>query len=159
FMFEDTSNSSHIVATPFSLNILNLFAYNSSPGGVEHAVYQGMGGNDNLTFNTPNAGLGGNSIIYTPGTFPDAGNIASRTFGGGTAYLPLDFFGLGITGTITYTSSLAARVDDLTVNGTSNSDRFTVLGTGDANNGTLQISKVAPPANNETLVMNTRSIG
>ncbi len=54
-IIEDITNTSAIAAAPFSLSVtianVVVFAYTSSPGGVEQVVYQGMAGGDTLTIN------------------------------------------------------------------------------------------------------------
>lgn len=157
FQFNDATNTSKITAIPFSLSVPG-FSYVSSPGGVEHAVYHGIGGNDNLTFNSPsNGGALANDIIYTPGATADSGSIASRLLGGGTTLVPLTFAGLGANGTITYTTANpgGGRVDLLEINGTSSSDVFQVNGAG---NGSVQLFKIGSGSVFESVVMNTNAI-
>ena len=124
----DTTNSSLITLTnSFTIPALN---YTSSPGGVEQVVYQGLGGNDLLTFDTSASGVGANGITFTPGATPDAGSILARTLGGsGTPLLPFDFTDIGAGGSVTFTNG-NGRVDALDLNGTSASDLFTVSSTG-----------------------------
>ncbi len=162
FLFNDTNNTSHIVATQFSINVANLFSYTSSPGGVEQAVYQGgaSGGPDNLTFNTPANGQLGNGITYIPGAARDAGSIQSRLVGG-VPLVPLTFTGLGAAATITFTNATTnpnGRTDILNLDGTSSADAFQVLGAANGGQGTAQI--LQPGLNNifETVLLNTNAI-
>ncbi len=148
----DTTNTSSIIGTQF------LFPgfYQSSPGGVESMVYQGDGGNDTLTYNAPANGGKGNSITYVPGATADAGAIQARLAVSGTTLVPFSFMGLGDTGGLAFTN-VGGRVDDLTVDGTANSDRFQVTGTAAAGAGTVQIFK-SPLGTIESVVMSTASL-
>ncbi len=151
--FNDTTNTSKITATTFSIAGF----YQSSPGGVENFVYQGDGGNDNLTYLSPNLVVSGSQINYTPGATQDSGTITAAGAFGATTLVPLSFQGLGIgSNTITFSSSNpSGRVDSLTVNGSASNDVFVVNGTADAGAGTVQLAGVSAV---KTLVINTPGI-
>ncbi|HYW70658.1 MAG TPA: hypothetical protein VE961_06475, partial [Pyrinomonadaceae bacterium] len=127
--FVDATNNSTVNAVQY---LVPLF-YQSSPGGVERFEYAGESGNDTLSYNSPNNADAGSSLVYTPGATADAGAITGNQVGG-PALTPLSFSNLGSSSTIAFTTSNAAgRTDQLTYNGTSLNDTFTVSNTGQVN--------------------------
>ena len=91
---------------------------------TEAVKFNGQGGADTLTINTP---AGGNNNTYTPGASYDSGTVSFRQFGAGTALVPLEFSHIGAFGGVTFAGS-GAGTDILEVNGTGNSDTFNVTG-------------------------------
>ena len=91
---------------------------------TEAVKFNGQGGADTLTINTP---AGGNNNTFTPGASYDSGTVSFRQFGAGTALVPLEFSHIGALGGVTFAGS-GAGTDILEVNGTSNSDTFNVTG-------------------------------
>lgn len=90
---------------------------------MESVVVDGQGGNDALTVTTP---AGGNYVAYTPGAAADAGTIAVRATGTGTARVPLTFQHIGAGGSVTFATLNDGRADNLELYGTNNSDAFTL---------------------------------
>ncbi len=95
---------------------------------VEQLKIDGQGGNDALTVTTP---AGADTITYNsgpPGSGPDTGSIGVNGSNGNTL-VPLSFSHLGNTGSVTTANTGGGPpFDILIVNGTPNSDAFTVLG-------------------------------
>ena len=116
-ILNDTTNTSTITATPFTITALS---YTSSPGGVEQVEYQGLGGNDALTVVTP---AGGNTVTYTPGAAVDSAAVQVGNL------VPLNFLGLGAGGSVTMADAGGLRVDTLVYNGTAANDTFNVAAT------------------------------
>jgi hypothetical protein len=112
----DTTNTSVITMGSFTIPAL---PYTSSPGGIEHVIYQGLGGNDALTV----MGTAGIDVFtHTPGARGDEGNVQVNKL------LPLDYTGLGSTGAVTLNGNGGAD-NTLVYQGTANPDNFTVEAT------------------------------
>ena len=115
---------------------------------IAQAAIDGQGGADQLTNTTP-ASM--HRVTYTPGAAPDAGTIASRTAGGGTALTPLAFSHIGAGGSVTFASA-GGREDVLELYGTNDSDIFNVNGPAD----TIQI--LNPTSGSVTTQLHTGGI-
>lgn len=94
---------------------------------IEHLYFNGLGGGDNLTLTT---GGGFHSIDFTPGALADGGSLAIREGGAASANLGLNFSSLGMNGTVTIDAVVHARVNTLTVMGTSAAESFSLDPTG-----------------------------
>src|SRR5262249_31845378 len=102
--------------------------------GLEHLTINGQnsgpgGTGDTLTISTQNLSTGETEIL-TPGAAFDAGHVDFTTRPGGVNPLgvPVDFLGLGVGSSLTFSDS--GRFDNLVYNGTAGSDHFTVSATG-----------------------------
>lgn len=115
---------------------------------IEGVTIDGAGGTDALTNATP---AGVDQVIYTPGSGPDAGTIATRGAGGGTARVPLTFQHLGAGGSVNFTSA-GGREDVLELNGTQDSDVF------DVNQVADRIQITNPTGGFVTVALNTAGI-
>jgi Ca2+-binding RTX toxin-like protein len=97
---------------------------------TEHLVYNGLGGDDLVTFTMP-AGVG--AVTFTPGAATDQASIRARSnpFGSGGPLLGLDYVNLGSFGQLTFENAAgpAAHLDFLELNGTANDDVFILDGT------------------------------
>jgi Ca2+-binding RTX toxin-like protein len=88
---------------------------------VEEAHYNGQGGGDVFTFETP---LDPDEIILTPGVVSDAGTIVAHTLGAsGHSLLSPSYEGLGANGSLTFADASATRDDQLLVNGRNNANQ------------------------------------
>ncbi len=104
---------------------------------IEQLNIDGQGGNDALTVTTP---TGTDTVTYNsgpPGSGPDTGSIGVNGSNGNTL-VPLSFSHLGNTGSVTLANAGGALDIDI-INGTPNSDAFTVLGPA----GTVQLSDLS----------------
>ena len=117
--FNDTTNTSIIAATSFSIPILGFV---SSPGGIERAIYHGGSGgvltSDALTVA---ATTGSDIINFTPGSTRDSGSVQVNSL------IPLFFENIGTIGTVAFTD--AGGVDSLVYNGSSSVDIFGINAT------------------------------
>ena len=138
-ILNDTTNTSAIAATPFTITALS---YTSSPGGVEQVEYQGLDGNDSLTVITP---AGANSITYTPGAAVDSASVQVGSL------VPFNFLNLGAGGSVTLADVGGARVDSLVYNGTAANDKFSVAATTGAVTLNSQLAVSTPGVANVTL--------
>ncbi|MBW8883489.1 MAG: hypothetical protein JF612_01660, partial [Planctomycetia bacterium] len=89
---------------------------------IESVVINGAGGDDNLTYTSPNAGSG---LTFTPGATVNSGRVDGRAPGGGSnvAYTPMSYINVGRNGTLTFANS-NGQFDTLIYNGTSGDDVF-----------------------------------
>jgi len=93
---------------------------------TEAVVIDGQGGTDTLTHATPGSV---HLVTFTPGAAPDAGTILTRQAGGGVALVPMSFSHIGAFGLVNFTSA-GGREDMLELDGTANSDVFSITGPG-----------------------------
>ncbi|HWB14429.1 MAG TPA: DUF4214 domain-containing protein [Pirellulales bacterium] len=101
---------------------------------TEHLVINGQNGGpggagDSLTINTSNLSSNQTEIL-TPGSTFDSGHVDFRDRPGGVnpTAVPLDFSGLGVAGSLTFTD--VGRFDNLIYNGTPLNDTFSVNASG-----------------------------
>jgi len=98
---------------------------------TEHVIYNGQGGQDDITVTTP-AGL--QRVQLFPGILPDSGTVAIND-PSGSSFLGLSFQNLGIgNSSLTIANTGGGRVDDLIYNGrdlANGSEVFTVLAAGE----------------------------
>ncbi|MFV2069643.1 MAG: beta strand repeat-containing protein, partial [Pirellulales bacterium] len=105
--------------------------YRSSTGGVEQLVYDGEAADDELTVVGT---TGDDTIIHTPGSTVDAGQVAVNSL------LPMRYQNIGASGTLTIEGYAQAGLgDNLVVNGTPGVDRVDVAAT----TGTVTLSNTA----------------
>ena len=95
--------------------------------GITALTYNGEGGNDLLTINTP----AGSTTVYNPGTTPDAGSVQTNSL------VPLSFTNLGKGGQAVNLAGGAAS--GLIYNGTAASSLFTVTGLTGPTGGEVQL--------------------
>ena len=89
---------------------------------TEHLTIHGQGGDDMLTIQTP---VGAQLIFLDDDSaVVDTGSVVMRDFiaAGGAALLPMNFLGLGGSGSIAFTDIGGGRVDELTVTPRVNGD-------------------------------------
>lgn len=95
---------------------------------VERAVIDGQGGNDTLTYTSPD---GRDNLIVTPGITPDAGQINGHRLGGpAESLMPLSFVGLDAGGELMLADVNAVRTDTVEIRGTNEVDDIDVTATG-----------------------------
>src|SRR5439155_3503247 len=89
---------------------------------IESVVINGAGGDDNLTYTSPNTGSG---LTFTPGATVNSGRVDGRSPGGGSnvPYTPMSYVNVGRNGTLTFANG-GGRLDTLVYNGTSDDDVF-----------------------------------
>lgn len=72
--------------------------YISSPGGIEHFIYDGQGGDDTLTVLGDGLGVdSADNFVHTPGTFADSGRVGLAVSGVNTL-LGVSYENLGLNG-------------------------------------------------------------
>ncbi|MEX2174318.1 MAG: dockerin type I domain-containing protein, partial [Pirellulaceae bacterium] len=122
-----TTSADTIVVTPTSsnsatvqVNALGLVTLQT----VEHLTINGLGGNDVLTFTSPDLAAA-DLITLTPGVAPDSGAIDIQSVGLNALLLPIDYRNLGGSGSLVFADGAAgARRDFLTYRGTDREDVF-----------------------------------
>jgi hypothetical protein len=141
-VFNDTTNTSVISITPFTLSVLALFNYTSSPGGAEQVIYDGQTGADNLTVLGT---AGDDTFIHLPGSADNAGTFKINSL------LGLDYENLG-SGSVLTVNGLAGT-NTLIADGTTANDLFQV----DATTGTVHLNNRQPIV--VTAIQNLRLVG
>jgi uncharacterized repeat protein (TIGR01451 family) len=113
----DSDSATFVNTTQNSTVIIN---------NVEHTIYDGQGGNDDLTVITP---TGGSEINLTPGALLDQGAITF--FHSNGALLPLNYEDLGIGLHLTFADAGGTRVDQLKIIESDASNGFLVDSSGE----------------------------
>jgi hypothetical protein len=101
--------------------------YISSPGGIEHLVYDGENGNDTLEVVLDAAAVVGNLAAYSFDTFTLTGKVEVNT--DGSQRLPIAFQNLSLLGSVRITGNVAAD-NTLVYQGRSDVDQITVASSG-----------------------------
>jgi hypothetical protein len=117
--FNDTTDTSVIAATQFTIGAPFGFNYVSSPDGIEQAVYHGGGGSAGTSDTLTVTGTSGPDVFdFTAGTTVDSGSVVVDSL------VPLAFQNIGTSGIVAMADG--GGTDTLVYNGSDGNDLFSV---------------------------------